>query len=84
MNKQGEVVKVVKFATDITEIKLERAELEGRAKAISRVQAVIEFELDGTIITANDNFLSTLGYRLEEIKGQHHRMFVTPEGGGKP
>ncbi|RZF80903.1 methyl-accepting chemotaxis protein [Pseudoalteromonas sp. CO325X] len=84
MNQQGEVVKVVKFATDITEIKLKRAELEGRAKAISRVQAVIEFELDGTIITANDNFLSTLGYRLEEIKGQHHRMFVPPEEAASP
>lgn len=84
MNQQGEVVKVVKFATDITESKLKRAELEGRAKAISRAQAVIEFELDGTIITANDNFLSTLGYRLEEIKGQHHRMFVTPEEAASP
>ncbi len=84
MNQQGEVVKVVKFATDITESKLKRAELEGRAKAISRAQAVIEFELDGTIITANDNFLSTLGYRLEEIKGQHHRMFVAPEEAASP
>ncbi|MCG7570330.1 methyl-accepting chemotaxis protein [Pseudoalteromonas sp. CNC9-20] len=84
MNQQGEVVKVVKFATDITESKLKRTELEGRAKAISRAQAVIEFELDGTIITANDNFLSTLGYRLEEIKGQHHRMFVAPEEAASP
>ncbi|GAP74410.1 methyl-accepting chemotaxis protein I [Pseudoalteromonas sp. SW0106-04] len=84
MNQQGEVVKVVKFATDITESKLKRAELEGRAKAISRAQAVIEFELDGTIITANDNFLSTLGYRMEEIKGQHHRMFVTPAEAASP
>jgi len=44
--------------------------------AISRAQAVIEFEMDGTIVTANDNFLKTLGYSLDEIKGRHHSMFV--------
>ena len=48
------------------------------ADALGRSQAVIEFNLDGTIITANDNFLKTLGYSLGEIKGQHHRMFVEP------
>ena len=47
--------------------------------AISRSQAVIEFELDGTIITANDNFLKTLGYRLEEVRGRHHSMFVAED-----
>ena len=52
----------------------DRATLE----AISKSQAVIEFNLDGTIITANENFLGALGYRLEEIVGQHHRMFVDP------
>jgi len=50
-------------------------ELQGLVDAISRSQAVIEFELDGTIITANDNFLNALGYTLEEIQGQHHRIF---------
>ena len=50
-------------------------DLAAFVSAVSRVQAVIEFNLDGTIITANDNFLNCLGYRLEEIKGQHHRMF---------
>lgn len=44
--------------------------------AISKSQAVIEFEMDGTIITANDNFLKTVGYSLEEIRGRHHSMFV--------
>ncbi len=48
----------------------------GRLAAIGRAQAVIEFNMDGTIVSANDNFLNTLGYRLEEIKGQHHSMFV--------
>ena len=50
-----------------------------QAIAISRSQAVIEFNMDGTIITANQNFLDTMGYRLDEIAGKHHRMFVTPE-----
>jgi methyl-accepting chemotaxis protein len=56
----------------------ELAELRGQVTAISKAQAVIEFTLDGKIITANDNFLNALGYRLEEIKGQHHSMFVDP------
>jgi methyl-accepting chemotaxis protein len=51
------------------------SELTGMIDAIQRVQAVIEFTLDGTIITANDNFLKTLGYTLDEIRGKHHRMF---------
>ena len=47
--------------------------------AISRAQAMIEFELDGTILTANDNFLAVTGYALEEIRGKHHRMFCDPD-----
>ena len=54
-------------------------ELEGLANALNRVQAVIEFELDGTILSANDNFLGAVGYALGEIQGQHHRMFCDPE-----
>ena len=53
-------------------------ELERRMAAIGRSQAVIEFELDGTIIDANDNLLKTMGYTLDEIRGQHHRMFMDP------
>ena len=53
---------------------LEHAMLE----AITKSQAIIEFNLDGTIITANPNFLNLLGYELSEIVGQHHRMFVDP------
>ncbi len=52
--------------------------------AISASQAVIEFELDGTVVTANDNFLQTLGYSLDEIQGQHHRMFVDPTYAASP
>ncbi|REN16287.1 PAS domain S-box protein, partial [Mycobacterium tuberculosis] len=56
-----------------------QAELEEQVKALHRVQAVIEFHLDGTIVHANDNFLQTLGYTLEEIQGRHHAMFVDAE-----
>ncbi len=76
VNSRGGVVKVVKAATDITQEKLRNAEFESKLNAVSRVQAVIEFTPAGEIITANENFLATLGYRLEEIRGQHHRMFV--------
>jgi methyl-accepting chemotaxis protein len=55
------------------------ADYEGQIAAINRAQAVIEFKLDGTVLKANDNFLKTLGYTLEEIQGQHHGMFVDPE-----
>ena len=68
--------KVIKYAADVTDQKLLAVENSGQMAAISKSQAVIEFEVDGTIITANENFLSTLGYTLAEIQGQHHRMFV--------
>jgi methyl-accepting chemotaxis protein len=79
LNKEGVPYKVMKFATDITEQKLANANFLGQIEAISKAQAVIEFNMDGTIITANENFLSTLGYTLEEVKGQHHSMFIEPE-----
>ncbi len=74
----GKPYKVIKFATDVTAQKLKAAEDNGKINAISRAQAMIEFNLDGTVITANDNFLKTLGYSLAEIKGKHHRMFCEP------
>lgn len=81
LNSSGKVVKVVKIAADTTAEKELEAEIKGQVDAIGRSQAVIEFELDGSIITANDNFLSAMGYRLDEIKGKHHRMFVDPADG---
>jgi len=71
----GKPYKVIKFATDVTAQKLKAAEDSGKINAISRAQAMIEFNLDGTIITANENFLTTLGYSLAEVQGKHHRMF---------
>ena len=70
--------KVVKYAVDITDQKLKTADFEGQLAAISKAQAVIEFNLDGTIRQANENFLKVLGYTLDEIKGKHHSMFVEP------
>ena len=75
LDAEGKAVKVVKFATDITKQKLMNAEFEGKVAAISKAQAVIEFNLDGTIITANNNFLNVLGYELDEVVGKHHRIF---------
>jgi methyl-accepting chemotaxis protein len=74
----GKVSKIVKFATNITEQKNKGAEADGKLNAISKAQAMIEFALDGTVIAANENFLKTVGYSLDEIKGQHHRMFCEP------
>jgi len=77
-NKDGKPVKVVKFATNVTASKLQTAEYEGKIEAINRSQAVIEFELDGTVITANDNFLQIFDYGLDEVVGKHHRIFCDP------
>jgi len=74
--QNGEVTRVVKIATDVTAQKNTAAEWRGQLDAVNRAQAVIEFTLEGEILTANQNFLSVLGYSLAEIKGQHHRMFV--------
>lgn len=75
-DETGKAYKVVKFATDITEQKKQTANYEGQLAAIRKSMAVIEFDLNGTILTANDNFLNTLGYTLGEVAGQHHRIFV--------
>lgn len=75
--KNGKVEQVIKFATDITQQVLARANLESQIRAIHKAQAVIEFGLDGTIIDANDNFLTLVDYQLAEIKGKHHRIFVS-------
>src|SRR5258705_7242052 len=78
LDRNGKVYRVIKFATDITAEKLGSMEDAGMIAAIGRAQAVIAFNLDGTVITANENFLKTLGYSLSEIKGKHHSMFVSP------
>jgi methyl-accepting chemotaxis protein len=78
LNEKGKPFRVVKFATDVTKEKLATADLAGQISAIGKSQAVIEFNMDGTIIGANQNFLKTVGYALDEIRGRHHSMFVDP------
>ncbi len=72
----GKPFKVVKFATDITQQVQQQADQEGQLQAISKAQAVIEFDLQGNILRANENFLKTMGYAMEELRGKHHSTFV--------
>jgi methyl-accepting chemotaxis protein len=75
---EGRVVKILKVAADITQSKLRAADFQGQIGAINRSQAVIEFALDGTILSANELFLNVMGYGLDEIVGKHHSLFVAP------
>jgi len=75
LGPDGRPTKVIKFATDITAQKIAAAEFKGKRDAVNRVQAIIEFDLHGKVLTANDNFLNVMGYALDEVQGQHHRMF---------
>lgn len=78
-DRSGKPVKVVKFATDVTEAKLRGAEFASKVHAVDLAQAVIEFDLDGRVLSANRNFLVAMGYTLREIQCQHHSMFCTDE-----
>ena len=75
----GKVSKIIKFAVDRTAAKQAELDIEGKMAALDRSQAIIEFTPDGRILSANSNFLATLGYRIEEILGQRHAIFM-PEG----
>ena len=79
LDEHNRVYKVIKFATDITAQKLIQADYSGQISAIHKSLAVIEFDTRGNILTANNNFLSAMGYRLDEIKGKHHRLFVSDD-----
>lgn len=76
--RRGKPVEVVKYATVVTPRVQAAADSQGRIEAIDRAQAVIEFALDGTILVANRNFLTVMGYDESEIVGRHHRIFVDP------
>lgn len=75
----GKPIKICKIATDITDAKVSANEYQAKVSAIGRALAVIEFDLDGNILSANDNFLSTMGYSLREVVGQHHSIFCSPD-----
>jgi methyl-accepting chemotaxis protein len=79
LDDKGRPIKVIKFATDITEQKIASANFEGQLAAINKSQAVIEFSMDGQILNANQNFLNALGYTADDLKGKHHRIFVDRE-----
>ncbi len=79
LDRQGRPYKVVKFATDITAQKLQAADSAGQLAAIDKSQAVIEFSMDGRILSANDNFLAATGFSQDDVRGQHHSLFVEPE-----
>ncbi|MEM8926049.1 MAG: PAS domain S-box protein [Actinomycetota bacterium] len=79
LNAEGVPVKFFKIADDITEQKLRIWDLEGEMAAVDRGQALIEFDLDGNVLTCNDNFTAAMGYTLDEIKGRHHRTLVAPD-----
>ncbi|MDO9231921.1 MAG: PAS domain S-box protein, partial [Methylotenera sp.] len=78
LDMDGKPFKVVKYATDITEQKIRNADFEGQIEAISKIQGVIQFDLEGNIIEVNDSFVALTGYTKEEIVGNHHSMFVAP------
>lgn len=82
VGSDGKVTGVVKVASDITETKKLNMANSGKIAAIERSMGVIEFEPDGMILRANAAFLAVMGYSEDEIKGQHHRLFVRPEEAG--
>lgn len=75
---EGKPYKVVKYATDITTQKVHTADSDGQLSAINKIMGVIEFDLEGNILSANDNFTQVVGYTKKEIVGKHHSMFVDP------
>jgi len=78
-DNRGRVVRIVQGGLNITEAKVKAAEEASLIQALYRSQAVIEFSLDGRVLSANDNFLKVFGYTRDEVVGQHHRMFADPE-----
>ena len=76
LDRAGRPYSVIKFAVDVTAQVARNADIGGQLCALHKVQAVIEFDLDGRIITANENFLQTIGYSLAEIQGRHHEIFI--------
>ena len=78
-DEDGNSFKIVKYASDITEQVIKNTNYSSQLEAISKSQAVIEFNMDGSILFANANFLNALGYSLDEVKGKHHSMFAEPQ-----
>jgi len=77
-DESGKLSKFISIQTNINDVKLEQQDFNCKLDAISRASAIIEFDRDGYVLTANDNFLATMGYSLDELRGKHHRVFVDP------
>lgn len=82
--EDGKLAYVQGYARDVTETLEGAKESEAFIDALIRSTAVIQFNLDGTVITANNQFQQAMGYRLNELVGQHHRKFCTPEEANSP
>src|SRR5450830_887241 len=78
LDERGQVSKVVKYALDVTRKVEQEAATRSKLAALDRAMAVIEFDLNGQVLDANENFLTVMGYSLTELKGKHHRMFCEP------
>lgn len=78
-NKKGKVIKVIKLAQDVTLKTLEQQKTTAKLQAIENTMASIEFDIEGNIISANENFTQTMGYSLQEIKNKHHSLFCNKE-----
>ncbi|WP_298282221.1 PAS domain-containing protein, partial [Acidocella sp.] len=78
-DRAGRVRRIIGLAFDVSEEKTQAQHDKSLIEAVNRAMGVVEFALDGTVLDANENFLTAMGYRLEEIKGRKHAMFVTPD-----
>ena len=83
-NAAGKVTRIVKLASDVTAQVEDRLRSAGVLEAIDRSMAVIAFSPDGHVQHANGNFLQCMGYQLDDVLGQHHRMFCTRDYAASP
>jgi len=78
IDAQGKVIKIVKYALDVTRKVMLENETHSKLNAVDRAMAVCEFDPAGHVLTANDNFLHVMGFSLTDIKGKHHKTFCEP------
>jgi PAS domain S-box-containing protein len=83
-DERGELDKFIAVSANITETKIKNLDFNSKLEAISKSNCVVEFSIDGTITTANDNFLHLMDYTLADIQGKHHSIFVTQEQKNSP
>ncbi|WP_370881228.1 PAS domain-containing protein [Pseudomonas synxantha] len=83
-NSQGHLKHFSMFSSDLTRTIESSREHDNLITALMRSTALIEFDLDGHVLTANDRFLSSMGYSLAQIQGKHHRMFCEPQEYNSP